>query len=77
MYQAIGYDRKTSTMHIWDDELGYQKFTFKPYAYLPDSAGQFVSLDGTRLNRVAGNHKDNSTAFESDVNEEVRTLIDL
>jgi DNA polymerase elongation subunit (family B) len=29
------------------------------------------------LNRVPGNHKDNRTAYESDLNEEVRTLIDL
>ena len=77
MYQAIGYDRKNGTMHVWDDELGYQKFPFKPYAYLPAENGQHVSLDGTRLERVDGNHKDNPTAYESDLNEEVRTLIDL
>ena len=28
MYQAIGYDKKSNTMHVWDDELGYQKFNF-------------------------------------------------
>jgi DNA polymerase elongation subunit (family B) len=77
MYQSIGYDRKNSTMHVWDDELGYQKFSFKPYAYLPDDNGQYVSLDGTRLAQVDGNHKDNPKAYESDLNEEVRTLIDL
>jgi DNA polymerase elongation subunit (family B) len=77
MYQSIGYDRKSSTMHIWDDELGYQKFTFKPYAYLPAENGKHVSLDGTRLERVEGNHKDNPKSYESDLNEEVRTLIDL
>ena len=77
MYQAIGYDRKNGVMHVWDDELGHQKFPFQPYAYLPDSAGQYQSLDGTRLSRVSGNHKDNPKAFESDINEEVRTLIDL
>ena len=77
MYQSIGYDRKNGIMHVWDDELGHQKFPFQPYAYLPDSAGQYQSLDGTRLSRVSGNHKDNSKAFESDINEEVRTLIDL
>ena len=77
MYQAIGYDRKNGTMHVWDDELGYQKFPFKPYAYLPAENGQHVSLDGTRLERVDGNHKDNPNAYESDLNEEVRTLIDL
>jgi DNA polymerase elongation subunit (family B) len=76
-YQAIGYDKKTGTMHVWDDELGHQKFAFKPYAYLPDAAGNYQSLDGTKLKKVPGNHKDNSEAYESDINEEIRTLIDL
>ena len=76
-YQAIAYDKKSGTMHVWDDELGHQKFPFKPYAYLPDSNGNHVSLDGTKLKRVEGNHKDNPTAYESDINEEMRTLIDL
>ena len=77
MYQAIGYDKKSNTMHVWDDELGYQKFNFKPYAYLPAVTGKYQSLDGTKLKRVTGNHKDNPNAYESDLNEEVRTLIDL
>jgi DNA polymerase elongation subunit (family B) len=77
MFQSIGYDKKSGVMHIWDDELGHQKFPFKPYAYLPDNNGDYMSLDGTRLKKVDGNHKDNSTAYESDLGEEVRTLIDL
>jgi len=48
MYQAVGYDKKNGTMHVWDDELGHQKFPFKPYAYLPAENGQYVSLDGCR-----------------------------
>ena len=77
MYQAINYHRKTNTIHIWDDEIGYQTFQFKPYAYIPDTTGDYQSLNGTRLNRVEGNHKDNPNAYESDLNESVRTLIDL
>lgn len=76
-YQAIGYDKKNGIMHVWDDELGHQKFPFKPYGYLPDPNGQYQSLDGTRLSKVPGNHRDDSTSYESDLNEEVRTLIDL
>ena len=64
-------------MHIWDDELGHNKFPFQPYGYLPDENGQYQSLDGTRLSKVPGNHRDNPKSFESDLNEEVRTLIDL
>ena len=64
-------------MHVWDDKLGHQTFTFKPYGYLPDPSGDYVSLNGTKLSKTPGNHKDNSNAYESDLNEEVRTLIDL
>ena len=77
MYQSIGYDRKNGVMHVWDDEVGHQKFPFQPYAYLPAADGDYQSLDGTKLTRVAGNHKDNPKSYESDINEEVRTLIDL
>jgi DNA polymerase elongation subunit (family B) len=77
MYQASGYDKKNEIMHIWDDELGHQKFPFKPYGYLPDQAGSYKSLNGTRLKRVNSNLKNNPDSYESDLNEEVRTLIDL
>ena len=76
-YQSIGYDKKNNTMHVWDDELGHQKFTFQPYAYLPYDNGDYISLDGTRLSKIAGNHKDNPKSYESDLGEETRTLIDL
>jgi DNA polymerase elongation subunit (family B) len=77
MYQAIGYDKKNGIMHVWDDELGHQKFPFQPYGYLPDMNGDFQSLDGTKLSKHPGNHRDNPKSYESDLNEEVRTLIDL
>ena len=52
MYQAVGYDKKSNTMHVWDDELGHQKFNFKPYAYLPAVTGKYQSLDGTKLKDI-------------------------
>ena len=76
-YQAIGYDKRANIMHVWDDKLGHQKFPFQPYGYLPSETGQYKTLDGKRLSKVSGNHRDNSNSFESDLNEEVRTLIDL
>ena len=76
-YQAIGYDKRAGIMHVWDDELGHQKFPFQPYGYLPSDTGQYKTLDGVRLAKVPGNHRDNPNAYESDLNEEVRTLIDL
>jgi len=76
-YQAIGYDKRKGIMHVWDDQLGHQKFTFKPYGYIPNPAGAYQALDGTRLDKVPGNHRDNPQSYESDLNEEIRTLIDL
>ena len=77
MFQNIGYDKKNGVMHVWDDKLGHQKFPFTPYGYLPNSNGQYQTLNGVRLDKVPGNHRDNPTAYESDLNEEVRTLIYL
>jgi DNA polymerase elongation subunit (family B) len=77
MYQSIGYDKKNGIMHVWDSELGHNKFAFNPYGYLPDPKGEYQCLDGTKLSKHPGNHRDNPAAYESDLNEEVRTLIDL
>ena len=77
MYQNIAFHKKTNTMHVWDDELGHKTINFQPYGYLPDDNGKYVSLNGQRLSKTAGNHKDNRNAYESDLNAEVRTLIDL
>ena len=76
-YQNIAYHKKTNLIHLWDDQEGYQAFEFKPYGYLPDPNGDYQSLNGTRLRRINENVKDNSKSYESDLNEEVRTLIDL
>ena len=77
MYQSIHYDGKEDQIHIWDDELGYQKFKFQPYGYLPSITGKYVSLDGTRLDKIPGVYKDNPNSYESDLNAEMRMLIDL
>lgn len=77
MYQNIAYHKKTNTIHLWDDEIGYKKYNFKPYGYLPDSSGQYKTLDGIKLKRVNGNIKNDPNSYESDLNEEMRTLIDV
>ena len=65
MYQAIGYDKKAGIMHVWDDELGHRKFPFQAYGYLPNPNGTYQALDGTRLNQVSGNHRDNPKSYET------------
>ena len=51
-YQAIGYDKRAAIMHVWDDELGHQKFPFQPYGYLPSDTGKYKTLDGVQLAKV-------------------------
>ena len=64
MYQNIAYHKKTGTMHVWDDELGHQTFQFKPYGYIKDTNGEYQSLNGVKLSKTPGNHRDNSNAYE-------------
>ena len=54
MYQNI-YVKRTKTsseVHLWDDKAGYQKFQYKPYAYLKSPSGTYRSLYGDKLKKV-------------------------
>ena len=63
-------------MHIWDDKFGHQTFRYKKYAYVKNRAGTYVSLYGDKLKRINKWDKDQPDLFESDVNPEIRVLID-
>ena len=63
-------------MHIWDDKFGHQTFRYKKYAYVKNRAGTFISLYGDRLKRINTWEKDQPELFESDVNPEIRVLVD-
>ena len=82
MYQNI-YVKRTKTnseVHIWDDKTGYQKFQYKPYAYLKSQSGTYRSLYGDKLKKVnfwTGDDLQNGRVFESDVPIETRTLVDM
>ena len=76
MYQNIYYDRRINKMHIWDDKFGHQTFRYKKYAYVKHRAGSYVSLYGDKLKRVNTWDKDQPELFESDVNPEIRVLVD-
>ena len=76
MYQNIFYDRRLNTMHVWDDKFGHQTFRYKKYAYKKSPAGTYLSLYGDRLKRVTSWEKDEVDLFESDVNPEIRVLVD-
>ena len=75
MYQSIYYQRKTGTIHLWDDIEGYKKIKYKPYAYRKAPYGPYVALDGTQLDKVTPTRED-TDLYESDVRPEVRVLID-
>jgi DNA polymerase elongation subunit (family B) len=63
-------------MHIWDDKFGHQTFRYKKYAYIKNRGGTFISLHGDRLKRITKWEKGQQDLFESDVNPEIRVLVD-
>ena len=66
-------------VHIWDDIAGYQKFNYKPYAYLKSQSGTYRSLYGDKLKKVTfwdKNDLENGRVFESDVPIETKILVD-
>ena len=63
-------------MHVWDDKFGHQTFRYKKYAYTKSSVGTYLSLYGDRLKRITKWEKEQQNLFESDVNPEIRVLVD-
>ena len=49
----------------------------KPYAYRKSSYGKHVALDGQLVEKVFDFDKDDRGLYESDINPETRTLIDM
>ncbi len=81
MYQNIFVKRlkKGCEVHLWDDKTGYQKFNYKPYAYLKSGSGTYRSLYGDKLKKVTfwtGDDLQNGNVFESDVPIETKILVD-
>ena len=81
MYQNIFVKRnKTGVeVHLWDDEVGYQKFQHKSYAYVKSASGTYRSIYGDKLKKVnfwTGDDIKNGNVFESDVPLETRVLVD-
>lgn len=79
-YQNIAYQKNKNIMHVWDDKNGHLKFPYKKYAYKKNAHGRHVALDGTKVDKVTDwDDADiqRGQIYESDVNPETRTLIDL
>ncbi len=76
MYQNIYYDRRVNKMHVWDDKAGHLTFRYKKYAYTKNRNGTYLSLYGDKLTRINKWDEDQPDLFESDVNPEIRVLVD-
>ena len=80
MYQNIAYQKHKNIVHVWDDKNGHLQFPYKKYAYKKNAHGRHVALDGSKLDKVHDwDDADiqRSQIYESDINPETRTLIDL
>lgn len=76
-YKNIYYDRKTSTVHLWDSKRGYSPFKYRPYGYVVDEFGEYESIYGDKLSKIPFPKKDEPNSFETDVTPTTRTLVDL
>jgi len=76
MYQAIYSDRKTSTIHLWDDIHGYTSFPDQPYAYRKSRSGKYKSIFGDSLERITKFNPRDPNLFSSDIPVDTRVLID-
>jgi DNA polymerase elongation subunit (family B) len=80
MYQNIAYQKNKNIVHVWDDKNGHLQFPYKKYAYKKSAHGKHVALDGSKLDRVTewdDADIQRGLIYESDINPETRTLIDL
>jgi len=79
-YQNIAYQKHKNIVHVWDDKNGHLQFPFKKYAYKKNAHGRHVALDGSKLDKVTewdDADIQRGQIYESDINPETRTLIDL
>ncbi len=77
MYQNIFIDKKSSTVHLWDDKGGYQNVPFRNYAYRKRAGGRYRSIYGDELERVTHFNPRDPSLFEADVPLDTKVLIDL
>lgn len=76
MYQNIYIDKKTETVHLWDDQKGHVTFPLPKYAYRKKSGGRYRSIYGDELEKVTNFNRNDPSIFEGDVPPETRVLID-
>ena len=82
MYQNIFIKKNKFNydVHLWDDQIGYKKVTYKPYAYMKSAGGTYQSIYGDKLKKVTRwdpEDEQRGIIFESDVPVETRVLVDM
>ena len=80
MYQNIAFQKHKNIVHVWDDKNGHLQFPYKKYAYKKAAHGKHVALDSSKLDKVHDwddSDLQRGLIYESDINPETRTLIDL
>lgn len=77
MYKNIYVDRKTNTLHVWDDVGGYNSVQYQDYAYRKKDNGKYRSLYGDSLEKTTYFSPKDPSLFESDVPLDTKFLIDL
>ena len=75
-YQSIYCDRKTSTVHLWDDIEGYVSFRHVPYAYKKSKNGKYKSIFGDNLEKITRFNPRDPSLFSSDIPLDTSVLID-
>lgn len=91
MYQNIFVEDRYSdepTVHLWDDEEGYNKFEFPDYAFVRNEYGEWETMWGDPVMKIPKQNLDgrkkselydtyDDPVHESDVPIETRILVDL
>lgn len=75
MYQAIYSDKKTSTIHLWDDKRGYAQFSYNPCAYQKRKGGKHLSIYGDELEKITKFNPRDPSLFQSDVPWDTDVLV--
>lgn len=79
MYKNITFDKFNNKIHLWDDIEGYSNFEYKPFAYIVDPNGEYVTIDGHKVKKVhqwSESAEDIGLVYEHDVSPIMKTLIE-
>jgi len=79
MYRNIFNDKLSGVIHVDDDVHGWQQYPASDfhYAYRKSPSGNFTSIYGDKLEKITSFDETDTDLFESDLNIEMKVLLDL